>query len=442
MSVSVRRAGTVMMATALCAGALLVTATVAATPTSPATAKVVLGPGQYPAYPDITADGQSGFDAIWTGPAGVMTARLPAAGQAWLPAQSLGPYAGQPEPLIVSSDAGAAAAAWAVDPSTANGRDTITVRYRPGPTAAWDPAVTLRGGVGTPALGMDAADDAFVIWATDAGPLKLSERPAGAGGWTPPSTIPGAGPGGTPSFAVGPDGTLAVLTEGKAESAGRSQGPSPPYRSPLSLRVRPAGSSRWLPAVQLGTQGAYNLQDDIEFYQYSPRVTVDARGTVFASWQWPHRGGFTPRVAMLTRRDDWRRAGITALPLPGLEPVIAADAHDQSFVVWEGNFTRDAVVTATLNSRLRVTSVHAISRFPDAHPEVSADAQGTAMAGWPDGGALHPAGRGWCPTRVFGYGVGASVAVADDGTGVLLWQPTSRSDRPPVVAATFTACRH
>src|SRR6202035_3469146 len=239
-----------------------------------------------------------------------------------------GSVPGQWEPQVAASASGAAAIVWTQGRSSSP--QDVEASYRPAGASAWPRPVRLfSAGVSSglseiPQVGMDGRGDAFAAWAT-VHDLYVAEHPAGAGAWSTPVRVPHAG---LQAFAVSPDGTAVAVWEqltGGISSAATGR---------IYATVKPSGRASWLPARDLGPAGSYRLQGDAWVFETQPRVAINAHGTVFVVWQWPHHNAFYPRVAILRAHDDWRTPRSVALPSAGRDPVIAADDHGDATVLW------------------------------------------------------------------------------------------------------------
>lgn len=87
----------------------------------------------------------------------------------------------------------------------------------------------------------------------------------------------------------GPAGTVALVWEHYIRGTFTT-----PTINRLYVKVRPAGHDAWLPALSLGLEGQYTAQNDITDFISGPRVAVNARDSVFVTWQWPTTAPSTP----------------------------------------------------------------------------------------------------------------------------------------------------
>lgn len=413
--------------------------------------RVVLGTAPAvadPVFPAVAADGSMGFDAIWLGHGSVITAaHWSAATGRWSPAVALSGaehlgVEGLEAGLVAGAPNGDAAGVW--QGTTGAGPDyplpsVLQARYRATPTGPWQPMITLASGRPvsgfgfTPELGMDAKGDAFVVWGAAHG-LKLAEHAAGAATWSPPTVVRNAG---SDSFAVSANGTLALLWEESVQ--GSYSGPA---RARLYVKVKPAGRP-WLPTVSLGQTGVYNLQGDASDAFYSPRLTINGSGIVYATWQWPHDGTLVTRVGILGPGRKWRHPRYVTLPGSAEDPAIAADDHGTATVLWEAPQRGDPslpVKVADISSRGRLLDVRTLGPGGgNEDPSIVADGRGDVVAQWDAAAGQRVVGqRRWCPRVNVSNDAWTNVAIAPDGIAqVLVYTAGSKQQ---IQAITLRAC--
>lgn len=391
---------------------------------------VTLGSSVFPGYPAVAADGTHGFDAVWADRQ-ITTAHWSAATHRWTPAVRLpGSVPGQWEPQIAAAPSGAAAILWTQGPSSSP--QDVEASYRPAGASAWpNPvrlvSVGLNGGVSEiPQVGMDSRGDAFAAWASSHG-LYVAEHPAAAGSWSTPVRVPHAS---LQSFAVSSDGAAVAVWEylrGGISSAAKGR---------IYAIVKPPGRASWLPARELGTAGNSRLQGDAWIFQPQPRVAINAHGTVFVVWQWPHNNTFYPRVASLRASDDWRIARSVALPAAGRDPVIAADEHGDATVLWNA---ATGIEDAELSPGGRVMAMSGLGPGGDAR---LASDQAGGLAGVWGAAAVRPAGSPWCPkVHLKAAEDDWAVAISPTGVGQVVWEHSLGGDQGDVIRArTLTPC--
>ena len=411
-----------------------------------------MGSAAVPAYPEVAADGSAGFDAVWADRR-VMTAHWSAQTRTWTRATALsGRVSLQTAPAeLAASPSGAAAAVWTVgSPGEAQ---AIAARYRARANGAWQPRATLFSSrtqsVYSPQVGVDGHGIAYAVWRVVGGAIDLAEHPAGARSWSRRVTLvtdPKAGSDGFrggPVLAVSPAGTLAIAWEHTL-----AEGPEAPSRGLLYVKVRPAGSASWLPTLNLGAEGevAGAGEGPGGPYTLGPRIALNRRSTVFVVWQWPHRGAFYPRAAVLARAGGWRKPRLVSLRRPGINPVIAADGRGSATVLWESSNAQGVstqIEQADLSPKLRVVRVGSL-RGGGVPPVIAANGRGDLVATWgdPSAAALRPARRGWCRPVALGASTEAQVAIAPDGVAQVIWHRGSdRRPVTPILARTLTRCR-
>jgi hypothetical protein len=398
---------------------------------SAGTAAATLGLSVFPGYPAVAADGTHGFDAVWADRK-ITTAHWSATTQRWSPAVALpGSVPGQWEPQIAATPSGAGVILWTQGPSTSP--QDVEASYRPAASSTWPTPVKLfsadvNAGVSErPQVGIDRRGDAVAAWATSRG-LFVAEHPATAGSsWSTPVRVPHAG---LQAFAVGADGVAVAVWEtlrGGVSSAATGR---------IYASVKPPGRTSWLPARDLGPAGTYRLQGDGWIFAPQPRVAVNAHGTVFVVWQWPHNNTFYPRTVTLRAVGDWRISRSVALPLAGRDPVIAADDHGDATVLWNA---AHEIEDADLSPSGHVRSLRGLGPGGDAR--LVSDPAGALAAVW-GVAAVRPAGRGWCPRVHFTAAEDDwAVAISPTGLGQLVWEHSPPDGHGDVILArTLTPC--
>lgn len=390
----------------------------------------MLGASRFPGYPSVAAEGSRGFDAVWADRA-IMTARWSASTRKWSQAVALpGSVPGQWEPQVAGSPSGAGAIVWTQGLSSSP--QEVQASYRPAGTNTWPRPVrifstSLENGVSEIAhVGMDTRGDAFAAWATSRG-LYVAEHAAGATLWSAPVVIAHAG---LEAFAVSPGGAAVAVWEHWL-----SGGISSASQDRVYVSVKP-GQASWLRPLDLGPSGYYRLQGDGWIFLPHPQVAINARGTVFVVWQWPHRNRFYPRVAILTPTGHWRAPRTVELPTPGVNPVIAADDRGFATVLWEAN----GIEEADLSPNGRVLTTRALG--PGGDVRLASSGKGDLAAVW-RAAALRPAGQHWCPRIHLNAAEDDwSVAIAPNGVGQVVWEHWPGGNRGNVMLArTLRPCR-
>jgi hypothetical protein len=214
------------------------------------------------------------------------------------------------------------------------------------------------------------------------------------------------------------------------------QGPS---RNRLYIKAKPANSRSWLQTVNLGAEGAPTLQGNASTFIPSPSIAINARGSVFVAWQWPHHGTFYPRAAVLTPAGHWRTPRLTFLPHPGITPVIAADNRGAT-VLWQTYSPSTpgsvALEQAGLSPRARPLATRRLG--VGGIPVIAANRTGDLVADWGSSTvAMRPAGHRWCPKLSLGHSTEAQVAIAPNGVAQVIWDHASQT----IEARTLTVCR-
>lgn len=389
-----------------------------------------LGVSVFPGYPAVAADGTRGFDAVWANRA-ITTAHWSAATRQWTKAFALpGSVPGQWEPQVAASPSGAGAIVWTQGP--ASSPQEVEASYRPAGRDAWAKPVAIfsaRLGTGLSEIsqvGMDSHGDAFAAWATSRA-LYVAEHPAGTSSWSAPVTVPHAG---LQAFAVSSGGAAVAVWEdlrGGVSSAAIGQ---------VYATVKPPGQASWLPALDLGRAGYYQLQGDAWIFEPQPRVAINAHGTVFVVWQWPHNNAFYPRVAILRASDDWRTPRSVVLPSAGSDPVIAADDRGYATVLWNA---AHGIEDADLSPNGHVLTTRGLGFGGDAR--VAADSRGDLAGVWSAAG-VRPPGRQWCPRiHLIAAEDDWAVAIAPNGVAQVVWEHSPAS-RPSdvILARTLRPC--
>jgi hypothetical protein len=395
-----------------------------ASPGTAGTSSASLGSSVFPGYPAVAADGTQGFDAVWADRK-ITTAHWSAATRRWTPAVGLpGSVPGQWEPQVAASASGAAAIVWSQGRSSSP--QDVEASYRRAGTSGWPSPVRLfsagpNSGVSQiPQVGMDSSGDAFAAWATAHG-LYVAEHPARAGSWSTPARVPHAG---LQAFAVSSGGAAVAVWEvlrGGISSAARGR---------IYATVKPPGRASWLPAQDLGPAGNYQLQGDAWIFQPQPRAAINAHGTVFVVWQWPHNATFYPRVAILRASDDWRTPRSVAMPSAGRDPVIAADDHGEATVLWTA---AHGIEDADLTPNGHVAGLRVLGPGGDAR--LVSNQRGDLAGVW-SAAAVRTAGRHWCPqVHLKAAEDDWAVAISPKGVGQVVWEHSTGGDHGDVILA-------
>jgi len=341
-----------------------------------------------------------------------------------------GSVPGQWEPQIAASSSGAAVILWTQGRSSSP--QDVEASYRRAGATEWPTPVTLfstrldSGVSEIPQVGMDGRGDAFAAWVTSHG-LYVAEHPATAGSWSAPVNVPRAG---LQAFAVSSDGAAVAVWE---ELRG---GISSAATGHVYAAVKPPGRASWLPKVNLGLAGNYRLQGDGWIFEPQPRVAINAHGTAFIVWQWPHDDTFYPRVAILRASQDWRSPQSMALPSAGRDPVIAADDRGNATVLWSAEH---GIEDADLSPNGQLVALR--DRGPGADPRLVADGRGDLAAIW-SAAAVRPAGRRWCPqVHLNAAEDDWAVAISPDGLGQAIWEHSRGGDHgDAILARTLRLC--
>ena len=371
----------------------------------------------YPAFPDLTADGSRGFDAVWVARRSVMDARLIHGAAAWTTGTSLGGVTGQTQATVAAAPTGAAVIAWT--PSGPGTSQTVEMRYRSGFDAPWGRVMQVSAGhrqtLGSVRVAIDAHGQAYVAWRTAAG-IELATHPSGARReWLAARLAVrdrggiASQPGRALSLAVSPSGEVA-LTWGDQISGGVRTA----SRSVLRLRVR-SKNGTWSSTTRLGVETSPAMQGDAQPQSPVLSTTFGSSSRIFATWQAASRQGTSPRIAIVSSAHGWRRARELELHRAGQYPVIAADPHNFAMAMWIN--AGGAIRSVELASGGMPAAYKTLGY--GAFPTLVAAADGNFAATWNDA-AAYRIPRGWCSAQRLGRVEESSVAIALDGRAEVL----------------------
>jgi hypothetical protein len=317
-----------------------------------------------------------------------------------------------------------------------------------------------------PAIGFDLTD-ALLVLAYKRGsakPIRVYRRPRG--GRFGKARVLDDRPGYPSGIVASPRGD--VFAYWRQSNADRTRG------GPVSVAIRPAGSTGFGPVQDLSRAGAYAGY---------PRIVFDGQGNALMSWAIRrrveyavsnHGGPFGPakvlspaateyriasnaagRVVAVWRDHATERRGVRAAlgnvsaGFGGSEriggkasrgPYVAVDGGGETVAIWRDRSNRlRTAIAPPAGSGFRASRVLA-KGYPE-QSDVVADGHGTATVAWIDDGALkaarHESGTDGFAKEVVGRGDvrAVSMAVTAGGRTVLAWQAAVRGGEKRIRAS-------
>jgi hypothetical protein len=302
--------------------------------------------------------------------------------------------------------AGNVIAAWTIDRGTGH---VVQAELRPVVSGAWGAPVSLSSTSGNapigPALAVNAAGDAVVVWARGDGVVQASFRPVSTGVWSAPADLSSPGTTAGPEVALAPSGdAVAVWSWRGAGSTG----------SVVQASFRPAGGG-WGASEAVSTNPAANGR--------RPQVAIDASGNAVAVWL----AGAVPVVRAAARRrasGAWsERVAVSPLGQAAGAPSLGGNAAGNAVAVW----TMGPRAHASLRPAAGGWSApSAISGTNAGAPLVRLDGSSRAVAAWSRGGAVEAADLTASGPVLLGVAVPTAAAAE---------RPVSFSARPAAWAA-------
>jgi len=445
MGVSTKR--TIVISVACCALVLGAAAHAAAAPTW--LSRVKLSPaGQEAEKPQVVTDAHGDALAVWErlngGNSVIEAANRPAGSGPWqAPATVSAPGKASEDPQVGIDAQGDAVAVW----SHKEGSEfVVEAAVRTGFGGTWQAAVALSMPAPEPApqVAVDAKGDAVVVWRRQQGStvnIEAASRPAGSGAWQAPVTVSTAAVGPAPArVAIDAQGDATAVWE-------QDEG----LYVVIEAATGQASSGKWQPPARVSPlPEAHNANE--------PRVAADAQGDVVAVWERFNGEEIIEAATNRASSGKWQApVALTEVePLKGEpgEQQVTLDGRGDAVVVWQ-RFGKNATIEATtgkLASGSWQPSVVLSQAGENAYePEVSAGAQGGAVAVWrrsngtneiAEAAAGQAASGSWQPpialSETGGDALGPQVAVDSQGDAAAIWRRYDGKERT-VEAAGYDA---
>lgn len=294
----------------------------------------------------------------------------------------------------------------------------------------WRPATDLfadlsapGGSAFTPAIGVDAAGDATVVWSRWDGTqyvVQAAQRPAG-GTWTAPVDLGTSRQPNVPQVVV--DGAGNATAMWRRFEADRT----------VVQSARRPDDGAWTAAVDVATDPSadYTRRD-------VPQLAVDGAGTVTATWSRFEAATGQPwkdTVQSATRPVDGAWSAPVDLSAPGTAARtsdVAVDAAGNATAVWAAGASLQAATRPAGGAWTAPVQVSGTAG-PRANPRVVVDPTGAATAVWGSFAgaaygvqtASHPLGGAWSTPLDLGAGEvfdTPALAVDRQGVATAVWQ--------------------
>lgn len=321
-------------------------------------------------------------------------------------------------PRVAVDPEGNAVAVW-MRPNAGNATVQAATRAVDGNwTSPVDLSTTARDG-SEPEVAMDAAGNAYAIWAhSDGANVRIEATTRAAGGaWQTPVDISAAG-----RNALGP--RLAVDAAGNAIAVWfRFDGTA----NIVQAALRPAGGS-WQAATNLSAAGR-----DARI----PDVAVNPQGVAVAIWQRSNGTNLIIQAASHNPGGAWSApVDLSAAGQDAGAPQVAIDPNGGAVAVWDRQLIVQSSVRPPGSAWQAPTNVSAGCGVPPV-PRVAVAPQGTAAVVWTCfvgsstavQASLRPAGGGWDPAFNLTPGGSAltpQVTFDQQGKAIAIWTIAGR----------------
>jgi hypothetical protein len=380
-------------------------------------------PGGSASWSQVGIDGDGDATAIWTRSDGLhlvaQAAERPVGGVWSAPVDLSGASGNAESPTIAVDPAGDAVAAWKLRLA---GSEAIETAYKPA-GGVWGAPEAVEFGaavVETPALAIDEAGDAILVWRQGVGGNQVilaTSRPAG-GSWASPSAISSSALDAEgPDVAMSPDGTAVVAWQSSNGAA-----------SVVETNTLPLSGS-WT-----GEEGISLPATVTE----PPHIVADASGDFFAIWS-RSGTGLVAEVAVRPAGGGWQAP--EQLSTPALEahaPQLAVDSAGDAVAAWwrfDGSVGSvegaSRVAGGPWTAPVRLSPVGAEAEAPQAAMSPAGVAQ-VVWSGWHE--ATHnyqlratrlQLNAAWQPSvlvsRELEEAYGPHVAVDQSGHAIIVW---------------------
>ncbi|MCW2738928.1 PKD domain-containing protein [Nocardioides sp.] len=295
-----------------------------------------------------------------------------------------------------------------------------------GAAPTWRPVTNLfadlsaaGGSAQTPAVAVDAAGNATVVWSRSNGTqfvAQASTRPVG-GTWSAPVDLAAGRLIHFPQLVVDPAGNAtAVWRRVEAD------------RSVVQAATRPAGGA-WSAPVDLSTDTVVDPTQLPDF----PQVAVDATGTVTATWSHFEANSYTVQAAARATDGTWTTPVDLSAPATSARTTdVAVDPAGNATATWVAGSSVQAASRAAAGAWTAPVELSGTAGLR-ANPRIVVDPVGNATAVWGSfaGGsygvqtASRPLGGTWTAPLDLARGEvfdTPALAVDHRGTTTAVWQ--------------------
>jgi PASTA domain/PKD domain len=274
--------------------------------------------------------------------------------------------------------------------------------------------LSASGNGGDLSVGVDAAGDAFTVWARS-GTVQAAQRTAG-GSWSAPEDI-----------------------SGNCIDARGAQLAVSPARSAVAVWECPTGGNTIVQASTRTRGGSWTPPHNLSAPgrdAHGPAVALDRAGNALAVWTRSNGTDVLVQAAFRRANGAWLPAENVSGPgLDADSPDVALDAHGNGVAVWQSSDGSSSVVKAATRTAAGSWSTpqSLSSGGYSERPHVGVDSAGEAVAVWSlraanvrVEAAVRRAAGGWSPAEVISSpGADAlqpQVAVNPSGNAIAAWR--------------------
>ena len=325
-------------------------------------APVDVGAGR---MPSVAIDGRGDAFAVYASGASpsatyVQAATRPGPTAGWEPPVTLSPAVGATSPALAAGEGGVAAAAWLWFDGSSY---VAQASYRPS-AGEWEHAVDLAPLADAPAVAVNDRGDAVVAWsARRQSVIQAAVRPA-AGAWQAPVDVSSPGAGSVIDLH------LALTSAGDAVAAWRFVGPIETGPNIVQASFRPAGGA-WSPVASISSP-----RGDPE----NLRLRVDAAGDALLVWKDIGRNGRIESARRPAAAAAWE-APVVVAAAGGDFLDLGMDRRGNAVAVWTDSLTVRAALRpaasgawqppAAVESAERSVFFPVVAMGPDGHAVVA-----------------------------------------------------------------------
>ncbi len=358
----------------------------------------------------------------WAGPAPAFTV--------WLPPQTL-TATDSKAPVVAVAPDGTTVIAW----SRVSGATSVVEAVRRRPGQGYGPPVQLGSDASNPRVGMDAAGNATVAWEEQDVGVRAARLPAATGFEAASTVVPG---GSGVELAVGAGGTAVVLAPvgGVLQAAVRA-GASGAFAAAAPISAGAVGDpdvavgadghavAAWVEGERVranerpaggsfAAAGTIRSPDDDAFTVDEPAAAIGGDGRAVVVWTQDLESDATGSyIATSFEPGAWSSAA--SPPSRAAELVTAPDGR----IV--GAWARDAFLeVAELPAGAELFTNNGVSASTPAtaaRPAVAVGADGTTVAAWAGGTAVHAARRAAGTNVLFTANLAAGAGAGDPSVG-------------------------